>query len=66
MGGSGGQSFSSCISRCGVFSGLILRLMFGRPSAFVLSEEGKQTQERLFEEVMEELEKVVPGIGNHI
>ena len=37
-----------------------------RPSAFVLSEEGKKTQERVFKEVMEALEKVVPGISNNI
>ena len=37
-----------------------------RPSTFVLSEEGKRTQERVFEEVMEELEKVVPGISSNI
>ncbi|MDI1487586.1 MAG: hypothetical protein OHK93_006856 [Ramalina farinacea] len=36
------------------------------PSQFVLSEEGKQTQERVFQEVMEVLEKVVPGISNNI
>ncbi|OJJ08117.1 hypothetical protein ASPVEDRAFT_47326 [Aspergillus versicolor CBS 583.65] len=36
------------------------------PAAFVRSQEGRATQERLFQELLDELEKVFPGIGKNI
>ncbi|KAI9714152.1 MAG: hypothetical protein M1812_006480 [Candelaria pacifica] len=40
--------------------------MIDEPSAFVRSEEGKKTQKRVYDEVMAELEKIQPGIGENI
>ncbi|KAL4758553.1 uncharacterized protein BDW70DRAFT_141509 [Aspergillus foveolatus] len=36
------------------------------PAAFVRSQEGRATQERLLQELLDELEKVAPGIRNNI
>lgn len=36
------------------------------PSPFVLSEEGKKTQERVYTELMEILEEIQPGISKNI
>jgi hypothetical protein len=38
----------------------------GEPSEFVRSEEGKKTQERVYEELMGILEKIQPGISKNI
>jgi retinol dehydrogenase 12 len=46
---------------------MIILLMYGgRVSTFVTSEEGVETQKRLWTELSEKLEKIQPGIMGNI
>ena len=54
--GAGAESYGRYMSNCYV----------APPSPFVRSEEGKKTQDRVYKELMEILEKIQPGVTKNI